>query len=152
MGWWLWIWIGRSTEVRKELAALRHEKYVQDILRPFMSELAAKGNGSLPADLVVPNSRPLSRDKVTDLDRLVRETVSHGSATVLSVVPRSMELGEKYDQIPVDIATEGDLLSLRSFLMGICRLPFVKDFREIQFQSRGQDKVRMTILVIIAVS
>lgn len=119
-------------QIEKTRYTIDEQQDFAPIYEAFQKRIRQGENRSGSA-LVLPKSEKLSRDKVPDLSRIMRDIALKAGMTNVSVTPQ-LNTTDATPSVSVNHNIQGSYINFRKYLMYMAQLPYYRDIDSIKIK------------------
>jgi len=137
----IWPYQKITSDQQSEIDSLKYQIKEQEVLSPVLKTLLKSADTS-GSELLMMKEDPVefAPQNTTDISKKFKNSALQSGLSILSLGPELKSLTKESRFLPFEMLLHGNLNGLRSFLIDIGRMQFLKHIEIIDIRSRGRTK------------
>jgi hypothetical protein len=132
--------LSASRQLDEELTELNQQVQAQELLYPIYVELMRQFQQPTPANLSLPQSGKIAKNKISDLNAQFAQLARDSDVDFEKATPDPISYQEESSRITMNVTFNGDFFNFRKLLMNICQLPFLNSVGQMNISVHGNTK------------
>ena len=127
-------------ESDEEIAQLKQQVKIQEMLYPVYRELIKEATQKSPEKLPVPETSKIPRNNLSEANEAFIKIAQENNVTFASAVPDASSYLEDTGHLIMNVEYDGDFFQLRGLLLKICQLPFLESIEEMTLEASKETR------------
>ena len=142
----------RLRSVENEIKSYQDHLLEQEMVKPLKTELDRIIMQQAPSGLETPARTPLRSAELPRLPELFQQPARAAGLELVQLSPDVQTLAsEDYRQLIVSATVSGNCSQFHSYLVAVCRMPFLAELRQVAVRRTGPGSVQMVVTVMLSV-